>query len=281
MAVLVLLSLLPARYSGWVSSLAGVLKLAVAPVSGPVYQGTRLVMHDTAARDDSLIERERDHFKWLWLQEQRETERLRRLVEQLQKGQLLSESPAAQLVRPVVGSSSDGRGGTLDVRAGTGQGVGINDVATTEGVQIVGKVVGASAKLCTVRLITSQAAGGINGVVFTNDDKPGVKCSLSPSKTAQVLVGMVEYAKDGKPPPEVGQTVRLEDAQWPKHAQRLVIGVITDVKTVTSGRQLIEVRPTAELDRLSEVVLRLSPREADERTPALPPAGKPTGDGRP
>jgi hypothetical protein len=75
--------------------------------------------------------------------------------------------------------------------------------------------------------------------------------------------------------------VRLEDPQWPKHAQRLVIGTVTAVKTVTTGRQVIEVRPTVDLDRLSEVVLRLTPKEADERPGALATPAKTGGDGRP
>jgi cell shape-determining protein MreC len=283
--VLSLLAFLPARWSGWTEVLGWLTRRAVVPVSDPIQRVGALVLGTSEAPSSAVVaqlERERDHFKWMWHQQQRETERLQKTVEQLQKGQLLSELPVRQLVRPVVGSSSDGRGGELLVRAGASQGLAVNDVATTEGVQIVGKVVSTSAKLASVRLITSPAAGGITGLVFTSDDKPGVKCSLSPSKAAPVLNGYVEYSRDGKAAPEVGQTVRLEDPQWPKHAQRLVIGTITAVKTVTTGRQVIEVKPTVDLDRLSEVVLRLTPKEADERPgSALATPAKAGGDGRP
>jgi cell shape-determining protein MreC len=282
-AAVAMLAFLPSKWSAWESSLSGIVKLAVAPVSGPVRQATGWFVREGGAKDSELtkqLERERDHFKWLWLQELRETENLKKTVEQLQKGQMLNELPVAQLVRPVIGTSSDGRGGLLEIRAGSGQGVSMNDIATTEGVQIVGKVVGVNARTCTVRVLTGTGAGGITGVVMTDDEKPGAVCSLYPYK-GSLLQGQVAYSpKETRPQPVVGQTVRLEDSQWPKHAQRLVIGVVTDVRTVTTGRQVIEVKPTVDLDRLSEVVLRLTPKDSDERMTTLP-AGKSTGDGRP
>jgi cell shape-determining protein MreC len=277
-ALLLALSLLPSRWSGWTQSLGGLATLAIAPVEGPVYQTTRWLMGDSGRRDDVLVaemERQRDQFKSLWLQEQQRNDELRRMMEQLQRGSMYSEYPVTQLVRPVIGSSSDGKGGQLEIRAGSSQGVEQNVVATTPGVQIVGKVVGVNARTCLVRLLTNASAGSVSGLVMTSDDHSGASCILYPFKNS-LLQGQVEIGRG--PAPEVGQTVRLDDPSWPKSARMLVLGTITEVKTSPSGRPLIFVKPTTDLDRLSEVVLRITPKTGDE--PALGSGGKGTGDGR-
>src|SRR5438067_2153334 len=123
-ALLLLLSFLPGRWSGWTESIAGIAELAIAPVEQPVHQIT-LWFRGAGTRDDVLmaqLEGERDHFKTLWLQELGRNEDLRRSVEQIHPGALYSELRVSPLLRPVIGSSSDGKGGQLQVRAGTSSG---------------------------------------------------------------------------------------------------------------------------------------------------------------
>lgn len=286
--LLLVLAFLPGRWLGWTTALAGVTTRAVAPVSGPVYRVTRWVLRDGGSRDDVLmaqIERDRDQFRTMWLQELKRNEDLRRDIEQIHPGALPNELPVSPLLRPVVGTSSEAGGGQLEVRAGSGEGVDLNVVATTRGVQLVGKVATVNSRTSWVRLITHPGAGQMSGVVMTAEDKPGWRCLLSPFKGSR-LQGLVEYSKDSKASPTVGLTVVLDDSQWPKSARMLVLGTITNITTLTNGRQRIEVRPTAELDRLSEVVLRLTPKDDDGRSPLPAPAPASTtasgnGDGQP
>ncbi|MEX2217503.1 MAG: rod shape-determining protein MreC [Phycisphaerales bacterium] len=272
LGVLVILSFLPSRWLGWTSFLGAITTRAVAPVSQPAHTLARWVSGAGGERDDALmaqLERERDHFRFLYHQEQARSEDIRRTLEQIQQGKMVNDLPVVPLLRPVIGGASDGRGGQLLIRAGRSQGVEVNVVAATAGVQVAGKVVHVDARTCWVRLLTHPDAGAITGVVMTADEKPGVVCQLFPTKAGGVLRGEVAYTP-GRPPPMPGQTVRLDDPQWPKSSRMLVLGTITDIKTIASGRQVVEVKPTAELDRLSEVVLRLNPA-LDDGAAASPP----------
>jgi hypothetical protein len=75
--------------------------------------------------------------------------------------------------------------------------------------------------------------------------------------------------------PKPGQTVRLADRTWPSAAQMLIVGTVTrvDPSPTQPLRKVITVEPTLRLDRVSEVVLRLT----DESFSVIPTS--PTGGG--
>lgn len=85
------------------------------------------------------------------------------------------------------------------------------------------------------------------------------------------------------PEPAVGQTVRLDDDadRWPRHAQMLIIGRVerVDPNPDMPLRKIITVRPTLALDRVSEVVLRIS-EEPAELAPEKPSTAKPGAGGK-
>jgi hypothetical protein len=82
-------------------------------------------------------------------------------------------------------------------------------------------------------------------------------------------------------PPEIGQLVRLADKSWPRNAQMsLVIGAIERTPEPDSvGFYIVTVKPTLDLERLSEVVLRISP-ENEDAGPS-PKSGGSTDGGKP
>lgn len=283
-ALLLALSLLPAAWSGWVSSIADIASLVIRPVSGPVYavarwlapaRGTGVVDDPTVA---GLVE-ERERFRTLWLREQERSSELERKIVELQQGLAYTELPVRQVSTSVIGTSSEGTIGELVVRAAGGAGVEINNVVTAAGVQVVGRVARVGLQQSFVRLLTDPATKQVRGRVMRADESKGPLCALFPLKSGDGLQGQVEY-RSGEPEVEVGQLVRLDDDQWPRSASMLVIGRIEEISTTTGGRPVIRVRPTLDLTRLSEVVIRTnppstSPTNTDPSKPAPTDGGAP------
>ncbi len=270
LAVLAVLALVPQRWGRWANSIGNAALLITAPVTQPIYQSTAWLMGSPGTENTSALaaaQRERDQFRTLWLQEQSRVRELERTIVELQKGSLAAELPVQQLIRKVIGGSSDGSGGQIQIRTGTRDGTEVNTVVTTGGVQLVGKVVRVSSRVSEARLITDVKAGYIGGVIMLPGEVRGPRVNLHPIGDGR-LQGYVEYgAGQGA---ELGQVVRLEDEQWPRSARMLVLGTVIDVDKSLAGRQRIIVKPTVELARLSEVVLRVTPMEAEDRIAAQP-----------
>jgi hypothetical protein len=278
--VLAVLALVPARYGRWTDGLGDAATLIIAPVTQPVRQTTAWLLGDPGSHDPTavqLLQQERDIFRTLWLQERERGQHLEHLVTDLQRGALANELPVRQLSRRVIGTSSDGSGDHLTVRAGMREGVEVNVVATTAGVQLAGRVVTVDSLFSSVQLITSKAAGWIAGVVMGEGDVRGAKVLLSPIGESR-LQGYVEHGAEDV---QVGQLVRLDDEKWPRSARMLVLGQVTEVDKGIDGRLRVIVKPTVELGRLSEVVLRLTLPEDYERLAGEPLPSKRSTDGNP
>lgn len=256
------LSVTPIRWLGWLGEFASVTRTIVGPVSHPVsWVGRRLRSAPfLEARPEALVqlERERDHYRFLYEQQIARNENLLRQIEELQKGFLVStDQPLRQLTVPVTGSSSDASSRVLIVRAGRAQGVHENAVAVTDGVQLVGTVVRADQRSSLVKPITDPSAGLIEAQVMVGDGV-GIPCALSPQHDA-VLKGPLGEVPSGTPQPQIGDLVRLRDGTWPAHAQSLVVGAVAALEPSkdTPLRLIVTVRPTVDVTLVSEVVLRI------------------------
>lgn len=277
--VLLVLSLVPARFGGWANGLGDNLRMLITPVSGPVYQVVRWFSPAEPAKSEAVtvLERDRDRWKGMYLNKLVEIEDLKRKLDQFGKGAMYSDLPLAQILRPVVGTSAE-PGGQIIVRAGARDGVEVNSIATTEGVQIVGKVTAVGPRTSTVRLISEKSAGRIDGVIMTADEVRGPK-ALKLQPLGGGLFQTRVRVEAGEKPPEQGQLVRLDDKEWPKSAQMLVIGAIDRPPQADAvGWYIVSVRPTVDLERLSEVVLRISRSEDSQ---GAPPATGSTDGGDP
>ena len=64
----------------------------------------------------------------------------------------------------------------------------------------------------------------------------------------------------------VGQVVRLDDGEWPASAQMLVLGTVEAVEPAPDSplRPVVIVRPTVALDRVTEVIVRVSEMPGDD-----------------
>lgn len=262
-AAALLCSMVPLRWLGWAEWFSEQVTLVVAPISHPIKSGVDLVFPQPTAALDNASEREQimaaelERVRVRLLQAEQRSIELEGLVEQLSRGALLHpDVEVTQLPRPMFGEAGD----LLLVRAGSIDGVHRGAVVTAQSVQIVGRVSDVDARTARVLPITARSAPRLSGVVIL-DDATGRRaaCLLEPAGNG-TLVGDVSPPEDGRADEiQVGQTVRLLDEQWPRHAQMLVVG---DIQRVEPGidqplRRRITVKPRTNLRRVSEVIVRL------------------------
>jgi len=283
-AVIVLLgvsALLPARFTGGLGWLASPVEAALAPVSAPMRWLTGALLPASEIRNESEalreLNRQVETLTQQHLRDEQEIERLKREMEEALLVKILNPStPVRQLTVPVIGSSSDLSSGMITVRAGSGQGVAPGTVVVTPSLQLVGRVVAADSRTCTVQPITSKSAmNTLLAVVMTDNVASRPLAILSPTGDGR-LRGPVQEEGESGVEIKRGMVVRLDDPdRWPRHSQKLVVGVVEDVGPSPEQplRRVITVRPTARLERLSEVVLRVP----DEPGAMLGSAG--TGEG--
>ena len=273
---LLVTAVLPARATRWVDGLSQLALAAVTPISHPMAVVSRwLAPADRTATSGELEEaRQRaERFEFLWRRERGEVERLRAIVEDLQSGRSFDTSVPVELAAfPVVGVSSDPTSAALRIRAGRSDGlVEMSTVATTGGTQLVGRVVEVGATLSIVLPINDPGSSQvIFGEVVVDGDALGsegisrtLRCALTEVASGR-LIGDAEVLdatpeRPNPPRPAPGMVVRLSDSAWPASAQQLVIGVIEEVTPDEEQplRPRIAVRPTVQLRRVGEVVLRI------------------------
>lgn len=266
-AVMVVLAFAPLRLSGWVGWFGDLSMRLIAPVSHPVTQFARWIsparVRELPERDADKLQQDAEHWRALYLRERKRSTELRDQLEAIQSGLALHrEIPVTLATAPVIGTSSDLASGILRVKLGTASGVGINTVATVRGVHLLGRVVRADTRHCEIRPITDRHAGPLLGrIVLGDDDSTWLLCTLRPAGDGS-LVGPVEDRPDQ---PDLidrlarGQDVLLDDDAWPAHAQGLMIGRIERIEPSPDQplRQRVRVRPSIDLARVKQVVLRI------------------------
>ncbi len=260
--VLLSTALLPAGLVGWVGWLSPLVEVPVSPIS----QALRAITASRLPADEpgiAALKEEAEGYRRLWLAERAENERHRTLIAELQRGVSLNPSlPVRQLTAPVTRASSDLTSGMLSIRAGQASGVDTTTVATVPTLQLVGRVAAVQGPVCRVLPITARGAGKIGVRVMLADASPdGLQATLAPVGDG-TLRGDVEFSRpDGTslPPPEVGMTVRLDDPVWPESARMLIVGTVVAVERSpqNSLRSVVIVRPTADIEHVSEVTLRI------------------------
>lgn len=260
--VLLITSILPGRYLGWADWFSGQARVVMAPIIHPITLAINAIVPvESASGFGSVREREllgeidRLHVR-LFQAEERSIE-LEALADQLARGAALQpDIPVTQLQRPRIGQSGE----FLIIRPGSNEGIYPSVVVTARSVQIIGRVESVDARTSLVLPITSKNAQAIAGVVIL-DEFGGRRatCNLEPVGDG-TLKGQVSPPIDGRADElQIGQTVRLLDESWPRHAQMLVIGEIERIEPSPTQplRRLITVRPRLDLRRVSEVIVRL------------------------
>ncbi len=276
--VLCVLGLMPLRFTeSWVKWFGDLAWRVFAPVSHPMSELARWVSPDraTALSDapEAVLAQELELTRQKLLREQLENGRLRRLVDDLQRGFALDAGvPVRLLARPIIGNPSDLSGGVLIVRAGSGDGVTTSTVATYDGMQLVGRVERVQSSVCEIRPITARRSGRVDGVVMLRPDgEATLNCSLTPNGDGTLSGPVTELGPNVDAPDlALGQDVRLmaRDGSWPTSAQMLLIGRVVAIDPAPGQplRRWITVEPLVELRTISQAVLRI-PVDGEERAP--------------
>ncbi|MEO0513087.1 MAG: rod shape-determining protein MreC [Planctomycetota bacterium] len=261
--MLLIFSLTPTRFTGWLAGLGGFVERVVTPVSHPASWLAGVMAGGARASSGDAAVDELARYETLARRLSAENERLRLLIQDLQAGVAYASRPVVPVVASVIARSSDPSSPALTVRAGRSHGVEVSDVAVVRGIDIVGRVERVSSRTALVRPITDRSGGPIDGVVDVSDGGT-LRCQLEPTGPG-VLSGPLisEYLGDEREPrlPEVGALVRLSDSAWPESAQMLVIGRVTEVVPDPEQplRYTATVSPRAELSRVAELIVRTSP----------------------
>ncbi|RMH11704.1 MAG: hypothetical protein D6695_08545 [Planctomycetota bacterium] len=271
--------LLPVRPVGtWLTPFSELAYRVIAPVSHPISEVSRWV---APGRIESLVDdpeqvlaEELERTRQALLREKLENERLRSIIEDLQRGFALDPGTAVRpLTCAVIGNPSDLTAGLLTVRAGKNAGVTTHTVATYQGIQLVGRVERVLGSVSEVLPITTRRAGRLDGVVMLDDDGAHMlACSLTPTGDGTLRGPVTEpRTPDPEHPLAVGQDVRLRvtDGSWPDSAQMLLLGRVIEIEPAPGQplRRWIRVQPIADLRAVSQVVLRIPIEQTLESRP--------------
>ncbi len=268
-AVVLLLigSFLPGRILIPVSWMGELLGMVAAPVSQPLRTVGGWLAPPSAGEalpeELALLQRQVKEYRTLYERARERNSDLLAQMEQLKLMVELNPSVSTRLLNaPVIGSTSDPSNAQLLIRAGTKLGINKNDVVAVEGVQLFGSVRDAGARTSWIMPITAKAQEHIKGKVMIEDGR-GIACSLK-SVGDGTLRGDVAYDESDTEAVSlvaVGQTVRLDDGQWPASAQMLVLGLVESVEPAPDSplRPVIVVRPLIALERVTEVIVRINP----------------------
>lgn len=259
-AALFILAVLPSRFSAWAGFAREPVRAVLTPASAPmraVALWLRPAQRSPHSDDPAVaaLEEERDRLFALWRRSEQRIDQLETLLQELQRGRALNpELDFVPIVAPVVGANADRAGAVLQLRAGRDRGVTTNAVAVINGVHLVGRVVRVGSRVSDVALITHRGSGWIRAAVDPGATGAVVGCQLRPVDGEDLLRGDLDADASGV---EVGMLVRLVDDAWPRSAQMLVLGRVVRVEPKESQplRQVVTVRPEADLRRVSQVVL--------------------------
>lgn len=270
-ALLALLAMAPARYTGWLVAVRRVPLILLAPLSRTVHQVSSSVRPPpkdggalTPAEVEALRERTAEQETAI-LALKAELEKTRALLVDLGALRALGATEIKHVVATVVGSTSRAGAGTIEIQAGTREGITVDSIAVTTGQQLVGKVKSVGARLSTIVPITTKGTDRIPAVVMLPDGTYA-PCVLEARGDGTLRGPLADpEARPGagsRPIPDVGQVVRLNhvNSKWPRSANMLVVGEVVSVEPSLSGplRKDVIVRPRVpDLERVPEVIVRV------------------------
>lgn len=286
-AVLVLLALLPSRFTRAATSLAA--EPAIIALAPPARLFTLVAdfLRPTRVRgmsgDPAILEVEnaRDEYRRRWRRAEQRVGELERLLTELQRGRaLIADVSYTPFATPVIGRATDPSSGQLVVRGGRDRAVNPGAVVTTAGVHLVGRVSAVNARTSEIVPITHPATRWIRVVVDNGTDAPLPGAQIQPAGPG--ARGLLRGELDADAPPvEVGMLVRLADDTWPASARSMVVGEVVEVAPKDSQplRTVITVRPMIDPTRVSQVFLWLPDSPAIPGAPGTP--GSPGAPGAP
>jgi len=262
---LIVLALLPVRWTSRLQWFSEQAEIVIAPVSAPITRLTSWIIpttttaHGLESEEERSLREELDRVRTRFYREREINRQLRTLVDQLQRGENLTpEIDVRQIHRSRIGTAGE----LIVIRSGTDDGLHRNTVAVVDAVQLLGRVSVVDNRTSKVLPITSGSALPVMGTVMLNDDddeQSRLRCLLTPIGNGTLSGTVRPSSEPGFPVLTPGMEVRLLDDQWPRHAQMLIIGTILRIEDAPNQplRKQIIVQPSVDLRRVPEVIFRL------------------------
>lgn len=264
--LLSIFALSPARVTQWVQWFRGPLQTVLAPGETVFSKLSTTLRPSARSPEEAIAEREiRGQLAELQLQLNRSNALVNEYRQQLDElRQPLDElRTTRRVIATRVGRSLGS--GTLEVRAGTGDGINLESVAVARGTQqLVGIVTGVGVATSTIHLLTDPdlKPDSIEGRVFpagttVSDQSTLPSCMLRPLGNGRLIDPSVPVEAGDEAYIQVGSIVRLNDLRWPSSAQMLTIGRIVDVRPGPNPqfREVVVEPLVQELGRLPSVIL--------------------------
>jgi cell shape-determining protein MreC len=273
-ALILILSVLPTAWLGWVGDLSSIVRLPVAPLNDlgnsaaswlrPVPAPHAELPHDAKELVQNL-EEQRDRYERLYHATSQRIIELEEQLVQLQQVPLDTlEAPVSLLRAQITTRHPSETNAPVQLNRGTRQGVATSSIAVYNGVHLIGRVAEVSAVSCSLHPVTDAATGLIRAAVLPAADdtitvKEAARVALKPTGDG-ALLGEVARDRHVKP----GDTVRLFDSAWPVSAQAMIIGIVVDVHTKDDQplRNEIVVKPRYTVAQLSDVTLIVEDQSA-------------------
>jgi cell shape-determining protein MreC len=267
----VALALLPNRWSGFAPRLGSILKVALYPISAPIYSlSSALVDRSDLATGEPNSE---DELKIRLRLSEQEVFLLRKSL--AEKDRLLGQLAALRGKLPgdkyqlpqgrAIGRSGDPSARTVEINIGVTSGVYRNDPVISGG-YLVGRIAAVSATTSTVELLTSPdnlisavlvpKAAGIN---IDLSDQPLI--GLTPAGPDRFVEGSAPIDL----PVEEEDVARLYDPDWPTPVHGMIVGVVVRVTPDPDRklRKIIELRPPKSLNHLTRFIVIVRNRQEE------------------
>lgn len=288
--VLIILSLAPVSLTRWV----GALHNPVLTVIAPLQQTVRSVMvwfrPPLGVSDNPELEQLRAYaaeLNAMYLRTKLEADDLRTRIREISRAMDLNPQLAVRtIMAPIIGAGADLSGGLVTVKAGAREGVEVGNVVAIRGIYLFGRVKRVSDRTSEVLPITylpkKRDPEKLGAAIMLDEQRIGPRCDLAPTGDG-LLSGKVQDDVDPNSPqqttPVPGMLVRLIDDAWPASAKMLIIGQVDRIEPAPDQplRKIVFVRPVYNIDRWSEVMIRIP--ENSTLTPSAAPA--PAGSKKP
>lgn len=284
--VLTVLSLLPVSWIGWVSALHNPVLTVIAPLQQSVRSVAVWFRPPLGVADDKELEQLRAYaaeLNAMYLRTKLEADDLRARIREISRAMDLNPQLAVRtIMAPIIGAGADLSGGLITVKAGAREGVEVGNVVAIRGIYLFGRVKRVSDRTAEVLPITylprKRDPEKIGAAIMLDEQRIGPRCDLAPTGDG-LLSGKVQDDVDPNSPqqttPVPGMLVRLIDDAWPASAKMLIVGQVDRIEPAPDQplRKIVFVRPVYNIDRWSEVMIRIPENSSASPSAAPAPAG--------
>lgn len=284
--VLTIISLAPVSVTRWVGALHNPVLTLIAPLQQAVRSLAVWVRPPLGVSDNKELESLRIYaaeLNAMYLRSRQEADDLRARIREISRGMDLNPQLAVRtIVAPIIGAGADLSGGLITVKAGKREGVEVGNVVAIRGIYLFGRVKRVDDRTCQVLPITylpkKREPEKIGAVIMLSEQGIGPRCDLAPTGDG-TLSGKLQDEVDPNAPhqttPAPGMLVRLLDDTWPPSAKMLIVGQVDRIEPAPDQplRKIVFVRPVYNIDRWSEVMIRIPENSSASPSAAPAPAG--------